>query len=249
VGQVWTFDGRTSEAHRPAQRAGNTARRHHLLPLRDLGDIRPGGSQGLFVGYRLTSKLELSINGARARAAHPAVAQAVRVHFPVQDAALGWLADSTLLSRAAVLNDGMDESITLRNMSSEPLGVTLRVGVQGGLRDVFEVKEAGAAGDDLSIDAAEDAIRLNRRAGAHLRGRVDHRIPRRRRRARGLGVQPDWHAVVPAHGAWGTSLHITPSLDGRRTDRVSARRRPATPARQTRAPSSDWPTGGARAPW
>jgi len=83
------------------------------------------------------------------------------------------LADSTLLVHAPrVLNDGMDESITLRNMSSEPLGVTLRVGVQGDFADVFEVKEGRVqTGDDLSIDAAEDAIRLNRRAGAHLRAR------------------------------------------------------------------------------
>ncbi len=131
------------------------------------------------------------------------------------------LADSTLLvTRRRVLNDGMDESITLRNMSSEPLGVTLRIGVHGDFADVFEVKEGrvhaeGNAAEGLSIDAEDDAIKLNRRTGKTMRGAS---ITASRGGDAELEVSASnltWHAVVPAHGSWGTSLHITPSLDGR----------------------------------
>ncbi len=171
---------------------------------------------------RLISKLELSINGHVPEPLTPQSREPYACTFLSRMPPSDGLADSTLLvTRRRVLNDGMDESITLRNMCSEPLGVTLRVGVQGDFADVFEVKEGrvhtaeGNGTDGLSIDAEEDAIRLNRRAGNTLRGAS---ITGSRGGDAELEVSASnltWHAVVPAHGAWGTSLHITPSLDGR----------------------------------
>ena len=217
MGQVWTFDGAPTST---VQLSGQVT----LLEgttfciCESSGDIRPGGSQGLFVrDTRLISKLELSINGHVPEPLTPQSREPFACTFLSRMPPSDGLADSTLLvTRRRVLNDGMDESITLRNMSSEPLGVTLRIGVQGDFADVFEVKEGRVqTGEDLSIDAEDDAIKLNRRAGDHLRGAS---ITGARGGEAELEVSASnltWHAVVPAHGAWGTSLHITPSLDGR----------------------------------
>ena len=85
---------------------------------------------------------------------------------------------------------------------------------------MFEVKEgrvhADSAGiDGLTVDVDDDSIKLNRQVGTALRGA---RITGARHVDAELEVsasQLTWHAVVPAHGAWSTSLQITPSLNGR----------------------------------
>src|SRR6185437_9124568 len=59
------------------------------------------------------------------------------------------------------------------------------------------------------------AIKLNRKVGATLRGTT---ITGSRGGDAKLEVSASnltWHAVVPAHGSWSTSMHIIPSLDGR----------------------------------
>ncbi len=105
-------------------------------------------------------------------------------------------------------------------MSTEPLAVTLRIGIGGDFADVFEVKEgrvhadaAGAPG--MTVAVADDSILLSREVGNSLRGA---RITGERQPDAELEVsasQLTWHAVVPAHGAWATKLQITPSLNGK----------------------------------
>jgi glycogen debranching enzyme len=221
LGQVWTFDGA------PASTVGAFSGLVTLLEGTTFcicemsGDIRPGASQGLFVrDTRLISRLELSINGHVPEPLAPQSREPFACTFLARMPPSDGLADSTLLvTRRRVLNDGMDESITLRNMSSEPLPVNLRIGVQGDFADVFEVKEGRTREpgdlDCLTVEIEDDAIKLNRRAGNHLRGAS---ITGARHPDAELEVSAthlNWHAVVPAHGLWGTSLHITPSLDGR----------------------------------
>ncbi len=221
MGQVWTFDGA------PASTVGAFSGLITLLEgttfciSETSGDIRPGASQGLFVrDTRLISRLELSINGHVPEPLAPQSREPYACTFLSRMPPSDGLADSTLLvTRRRVLNDGMEEMITLRNMSSEPLPVSLRIGVQGDFADVFEVKEGRTREpgdlDGLSVDVDDAAIRLNRKAGAHLRGASV---------TGGQGGEAEleisasnltWHAVVPAHGMWGTTLKVTPSLDGR----------------------------------
>ena len=67
----------------------------------------------------------------------------------------------------------------------------------------------------MTVDVDDDSIKLSRQVGSALRGA---RITGTRHPDAELEVsasQLTWHAVVPAHGAWSTSLQITPSLNGR----------------------------------
>jgi glycogen debranching enzyme len=221
MGQVWTFDGA------PASTVGAFSGLITLLEgttfciCETSGDIRPGGSQGLFVrDTRLISRLELSINDHVPEPLAPQSREPYACTFLSRMPPPAGLADSTLLvTRRRVLNDGMDESVTLRNMSSEPLPVHLRIGIQGDFADVFEVKEGRTHDpsdlEGLTVDIDDDAIRLNREAGGHLRGASICGARGGEAELEISATNLSWHAVVPAHGIWGTSLHVTPSLDGR----------------------------------
>ncbi len=221
MGQVWTFDGA------PTSTVGQFSGLITLLEgttfciCETSGDIRPGGAQGLFVrDTRLVSRLELSVNGHLPEPLAPQSREPYACTFLSRMPPSDGLADSTLLvTRRRVLNDGMDETITLRNMSPEPLPVTLRIGIQGDFADVFEVKEGRAHDpgelDGLTIDVEEDTIKLNREAGSHLRGASITGSPSGESELEVSATSLIWHAVVPAHGAWGTTLYVTPSLDGR----------------------------------
>jgi glycogen debranching enzyme len=221
MGQVWTYGSA------PATTMGAPGGLVTLLEgttfciCETSGDVRPGASQGLFVrDTRLISRLELSINGHVPEPLPPQGRQPFACTFLSRMPPLPGLADSTMLvARRRAVSDGMSEEITLRNMSTEPLPVSLRIGIGGDFADVFEVKEgrsrpdtAGAQGITVEVD--DDSIRLSRRAGTALRGA---RITGTRQPDAELEVsasQLTWHAVVPAHSAWSTSLQIIPSLNG-----------------------------------
>jgi glycogen debranching enzyme len=222
MGQVWTFEGA------PATTMGAPDGQVTLLDgttfciCESSGDLRPGGAQGLFVrDTRLISRLELSINGHVPEPLAPQAREPFACTFLSRMPPLPGLADSTMLvSRDRLLDDGMREEITLRNMSGEPLPVTLRIGIGGDFADVFEVKEGRAHADQarvegMTVSVGEDAILLSRMVGAAERGA---RIAGERRPDAQLEVSASqliWHAVVPAHGSWSTTLQITPSLNGK----------------------------------
>jgi glycogen debranching enzyme len=233
MGQVWTFEGA------PTTTMGAPAGQVTMLDgatfciCESSGDLRQGGAQGLFVrDTRLISRLELSINGHVPEPLAPQAREPFACTFLSRMPPLPGLADSTMLvSRDRLLDDGLREVITLRNMSSEPLPVTLRIGIGGDFADVFEVKEGRAGADParvegMTVAVADDAILLNREIGAAVRGA---RISGERQPGAELEVsasQLTWHAVVPAHGSWATTLQVTPSLNGK--DLVEYRsRRPA----------------------
>jgi len=185
------------------------------------GDMRPGGAQGLFVrDTRLISRFELSVNGHSPEPLTPQSGEPFACTFLSRMPPPAGLADSTLLvTRRRVLSDGMDEEITLRNMSAEPLPVSLRIGVAGDFADVFEVKDGRAHGDPghvdgMTVEVDGDTIRLNRECGSHLRGATITGVRRPGAELDISATQLTWHAVVPPRGKWTTALHVTPSLNG-----------------------------------
>ena len=249
MGQVWTFDGA------PATTTGDSG----LVTLLEgttfcicerSGDVRPGAAQGLFVrDTRLISRLELSINGHAPEGLAAQGREPFACTFLSRMPPLPGLADSTLLVvRRRELNEGMSEQITLRNMSNEPLPVTLRLGVGGDFADVFEVKEGRVAdgrdgGSGLTVEVDADSIRLSRKVGSSLRGARITGAQADNAQLEVSGSQLSWHAVVPAHGSWGTAVTVTPSLDGQDLTEF----RPSFAHPGGAGQPSGWPTGGGRA--
>ena len=109
MGQVWTFDGA------PATTMGAPSGLVTLLEgttfciCETSGDVRPGGSQGLFVrDTRLISRLELSINGHVPEPLAPQAREPFACTFLSRMPPLPGLADSTMLvARRRVVNDGI----------------------------------------------------------------------------------------------------------------------------------------------
>ena len=222
MGQVWTFDGA------PATTMGAPSGLVTLLEgttfciCETSGDLRPGGAQGLFVrDTRLISRFELSINGHVPEPLAPQSHEPFACTFLSRMPPMPGLADSTMLvARRRLLNDGMHEEITLRNMSTEPLPVSLRIGLGGDFADVFEVKEGRVHSDSagvegMTVDVDDDSIKLSRQVGSALRGARITGASHPDAELEVSASQLTWHAVVPAHGSWSTSLQITPSLNGR----------------------------------
>jgi len=222
MGQVWTFNGVSTSVGGTLTSLVTLLEGTTFCICEPGGDIRPGAAQGLFVrDTRLISRFELSLNGHVPQPLAPQSREPFACTFLSRMPPAAGLADSTLLVvRHRMLNDGMHEEITLRNMSTEPVPVSLRIGVTGDFADVFEVKEGRAYGDgpsadDLAVAIDGDVIKLNRTCGSHLRGAS---ISGARHGDTQLEVSASaltWHAVVPGRGSWSTSLHVTPSLNGR----------------------------------
>ncbi len=170
---------------------------------------------------RLISRLELSINGHVPEPLAPQSREPFACTFLSRMPPMPGLADSTMLvARRRALNDGMHEEITLRNMSTEPLPVSLRIGIGGDFADVFEVKEGRVHGDSAGVDGMtvevdEDSIKLSRQVGSALRGAKISGVRHADAELEVSASQLTWHAVVPAHGAWTTALQVMPSLNGR----------------------------------
>ncbi len=234
MGQVWTFDGApvttmTGDSGLVTLLEGTT-----FCICERSGDMRPGAAQGLFVrDTRLISRLELSINGHTPEGLAAQGKEPFACTFLSRMPPLPGLADSTLLViRRRELNEGMSEQITLRNMSTEPLPVSLRLGVGGDFADVFEVKEGRVAdgrdgGNGLTVEVDADSIRLSRKAGSSLRGARITGALADKAQLEVSGSQLTWHAVVPAHGSWSTAVTVIPSLDGQ--DLTGFRPSPAYP--------------------
>lgn len=222
MGEVWTFSGA------PATTMGALTSLTTLLEgttfciCEPSGDIRQGAAQGLFVrDTRLISRFELSVNGHVPEPLVPQGREPFARTFLSRMPPPHGLADSTLLvSRQRVLRDGMEEVIAIRNLSAEPYPISLRIGIAGDFADVFEVKEGRVHIDPaevpgLTATTTGDGIRLDRQCGTHLRGAsITSSHPHDTELEVSAG-QLTWHAVVPPHGRWSTSLHVTPSLNGR----------------------------------
>ncbi len=222
MGQAWSFEGAPAATMTAFNGLVTLLEGTTFCICERSGDIHPGAAQGLFVrDTRLISRFELSINGHVPEPLAPQSHEPFAWTFLSRMPPPGGLADSTMLvTRRRLLADGMDEEITLRNMSSEPLPVSLRIGVAGDFADVFEVKEGRVHTDPsdvegLTLEVTEDAIRLNRECGSHLRGATVTGARHPDAELEISATQLTWHAVVPAHGSWSTSVHITPSLNGR----------------------------------
>ncbi len=222
MGEVWTFNGAPAATMTALTSLVTLLEGTTFCICEQSGDLRQGGAQGLFVrDTRLISRLELSINGHVPEPLVPQSREPFACTFLSRMPPPHGLADSTLLvSRRRVLADGMQEEIMVRNLSAEPFPISLRIGIAGDFADVFEVKEGRVHLDPddvpgLSVEVTDDGIRLNRQCGSHLRGAsITSSHPHDTDFDVSAG-QITWHAVVPAHGRWDTSLHVTPTLNGR----------------------------------
>src|SRR2546430_8077404 len=126
------------------------------------GGVVPGPTQGLFVrDTRVLSRWELRLDGEPPHplAVHGSDAYAAR--FVLRRAPAPGLADSTLLVvRDRTVGDGLQETVTLTNLGTEPAELTVALHVGADFADLFAVKESRPVAATATAEVRSDVLVL-----------------------------------------------------------------------------------------
>jgi glycogen debranching enzyme len=176
------------------------------------GDIRPGHEQGLFFSdTRFLSRFELEVNDAPLDPLVVHRAAPYSATFLARQPPRGGHADSTLLVvRRRYVGAGMLEEITVRNLGREAAGVSLTLNVDADFAGLFEVKEDRVRARGPVQRVSEDgSLALSYRRGSDSRGVKVNATTE----PQTADEQLVWHAVVPPHDDWTTSIQVVPSMN------------------------------------
>jgi glycogen debranching enzyme len=193
------------------------------------GDVHRDRPQGLFVAdTRMLSCWRLAIDGAPVQhlSTIEEPAEPYRATFVGRTPPRQWLADSTMLVlRDRLVGDGMREDVILRNLGSEPVGVTLSLAVDSDFADLFAVKEGRVQqprGVAVDIGTASMALTFagpDYTRGVQITAASGDPI-----------VTPGrftFRVVVPQRSQWSTCFAVEASTGG---DRIQLRHRCGEPA-------------------
>jgi glycogen debranching enzyme len=189
------------------------------------GDITPEHAQGLFFGdVRIVSRWELHIDG---RLTEPLSVQPTDPYVGVFVGRPHPRPGNLVLVRRRVVDHGMQEDLTLRNLGRDATAVTVTIVVESDFADLFAVKEGRAqppAKQRATTDNHQLGIWPDDRAGVVIR--ADAGDPT---------VLPNsltFHAVIEPHSEWRTSLEVLPAGEERphtsATQRLASWRHDAT---------------------
>jgi len=157
------------------------------------GDVVPGAAQGLFIqDARVLSRWELRLDGEPAQVLAVHQDEAFAARFVLR------ASPTVLVVRDRRLGGGMRETVTIDNVSGEPVTLALDLHVAADFADLFAVKhgdpttEASArAGDGLEFGDGERGVSV----GATGEPAVTP------------GVL-SWRVTVPARGRWSSEIAV-----------------------------------------
>ena len=187
------------------------------------GDIHRGGAQGLFVrDTRILDRFEVLVNGVPTEALSTVSEDPFSATFVSRCLPPAGRADSTVMVfRSRYVGQGMREDLTVRNFGDEPTFCSVEVFVSADFADLFAVKEGRAARGDAGgafangaeggpLPAAESGVI----AHAYRRGGVSRGVEVRFDGATIAGDLATFEVIVPARGAWSTTIEVAPVIDG-----------------------------------
>lgn len=130
------------------------------------GDVREGGSHGLFYrDARVLSRWELRVDGRAPEPLSQQTPEAFAAQFILRRPPRPGLADSTLLLvRERLIADGMRETIALHNLDDEDTVVAVELLVDADFADLFSVKEGRPASGGAEMAVVDDELVLHDRA-------------------------------------------------------------------------------------
>jgi glycogen debranching enzyme len=220
VSNPWTFAGQVTGLDRSAGVVTLVDESTFSISGR-MGDIAPGGAQGLFVrDTRILSRLELLVNGRRPEPLEAISEDPFSATFVSRTQPTSGRADSTLMVfRSRYVGQGMREDIVLRNFGEEATFCKVELFVDSDFADLFAVKE-GRAGEDAgegeaSRRAESDNLELSYRRGTVTRGTRLHFSPTPKEIASDL---VSFEAIVPARSEWRACIEVHPVIEGKAID-------------------------------
>jgi glycogen debranching enzyme len=176
------------------------------------GDLDPELAHGVFYqDTRILSRWNLLVNNNVVEALSAVTPEPYWAIFTGRVPQTDGAADRPMvMERDRQVGDGIRETLTLRNYSSEPASCSIKVAVEADFADLFEVK-AGRKTRHLRPAHRPEGDRLT------ISGRQNRRVLALDVRAPGADVNRHgllYKVTVPAKGSWSATIVVTPSSDG-----------------------------------
>ncbi len=177
------------------------------------GDMGPGAPQGLFFrDTRILSTWQLRIDDDLIEPLTVIEDRSYHASFLGRARPRPGQTESTLLvERNRFIGSGMREDLVLSNLSGEPAACTVTIRAVADFADLFDVKSGRVRRrGELDVELGDGSLTLTRRWRGRSRGvhiRADGG-------ATSSAQQMVFRPVIPAHGAWRTTVQVTPQIDG-----------------------------------
>lgn len=176
------------------------------------GDISAEHPHGLFVqDARILSGWSLTVDGLALEPLAAETKEPYRALFVGRVPRSDGYADSPLIvERLREVGAGIQEQVTVRNFSLEPVDCVIALKIGADFADLFEVKEARILRRWDEKRQADGGALTIRAAWQDVRKGVVVQAP-------GADVTADavtYRATVPAHGHWSTVLTVLPGAEG-----------------------------------
>lgn len=176
------------------------------------GDMVPGSPHGAFFhDTRYVSTWNLSVNNAPVEVLAATTPEPYRAQFVGRGSGGEGSADTPLLvERERNLGDGLTETITVENHSAVARDCTVELVVGCDFSDLFKVKEnrPPLVGSE-TIRLKDDRLVVESESGSRRYGLVIT--------SSGASLEAHhitFHARIPAHGKWASTVRATPYLNG-----------------------------------
>src|SRR3954452_1344711 len=190
----------------------------------DVGGDRGGEeASGLFAeDTRFLSLLRLSINGERPLVLSSGKVEYFSAAFYLRNPLAGGLAqDSVSIFRERFVGDGMQDRLTVENLSMEPVALELALEIENDFADIMSVKDHDfALGDPLNAQPLPPAVEPQY-DGEHnqfvLRDSVDGMLTQVILSQRGEvdGGVVSWQVELEPRQRWELRVDVIPAPDGR----------------------------------
>jgi glycogen debranching enzyme len=176
------------------------------------GDIRPEHPHGLFVqDTRILSGWILTVNGQPLEPLAAETKEPYRALFAGRVPRSDGYADSPLIvQRLREVGAGIQEQVTVRNFSLNPVECVISLTVEADFADLFEVKEARVQRRWDETRQADGGALTIWAVWQDVRKIVVIQAP-------GADITSDaltYRVTVPPHGHWSTALTAMPSTEG-----------------------------------
>ncbi|MGY4544134.1 glycogen debranching enzyme [Arthrobacter sp. UYNi723] len=176
------------------------------------GDIHPEHPHGLFVeDTRILSRWSLTINGLAVEPLAAETKEPYRALFAGRVPRSDGYADSPLIvERLREVGAGIQEQITVRNFSLDPVECMITLTVEADFADLFEVKEARIQRAWDESRQAEGGVLTIRAVWQGVQKGVNIQAP-------GADMTPDaitYRASIAARGQWSTILTAVSGTEG-----------------------------------
>ena len=177
------------------------------------GDIRTGGSDGLFVlDVRVLSRWELRLDGHALEPLSVSVSEPFGATFVARGRPGNKGESTSLVVRRRWVGSGMREDLELHNYSSHEVTHQVELNIASDFADLFAVK-AGRPIADPELDPSSHPLHARSARDSVLREVVVTQNPAAQPGVSGpAGLR--WTITVPPKGAWRTCLEVAVRVNG-----------------------------------